>query len=242
MPRLHVNVDHVATLRQARRGRSPDPVEWALAAERAGAHGITVHLRKDRRHIQDDDLRRLRERVTTLINLEASLDEEMLAIAEASGAEAFCLVPESRAEITTEGGLDMRRERGRLTEAVPRLSAAGGAVSLFIDPDPHALDLAREVGAPFVELHTGSYANAQGPARASELARLVAAARHAHDLGLHVNAGHGLDYDNVAPVAALPRVEELNIGHAIVARALHVGVAQAIAQMLAAIQTPGGVR
>jgi pyridoxine 5-phosphate synthase len=242
VPRLHVNVDHVATLRQARRGRSPDPVEWALAAERAGAHGITVHLRKDRRHIQDDDLRRLRERATTLVNLETSLDEEMLEIAENSGAEAFCLVPENRAEVTTEGGLDLRVERGRLTEAVARLSAAGGAVSLFVDPDVETLEIAREAGAPFVELHTGGYADAHGTARERELARLVAAARRAHELGLHVNAGHGLDYDNVAPVAALPHVEELNIGHAIVARALHVGVAQAIAQMLAAIQTPGGVR
>jgi pyridoxine 5-phosphate synthase len=242
VPRLHVNVDHVATLRQARRGRSPDPVEWALAAERAGAHGITVHLRKDRRHIQDDDVRRLRERVTTMVNLESSLDEEMLGIAENSGADAFCLVPENRAEITTEGGLDTSRERGRLAEAVPRLAAAGGAVSLFVDPDPRALECAREVGAPFVELHTGAYANASGPARARELERLVEAARRAHELGLRVNAGHGLDYDNVAPVAALPHAEELNIGHAIVARALHVGVAQAVAQMLAAIQTPGGLR
>jgi pyridoxine 5-phosphate synthase len=240
VPRLHVNVDHVATLRQARRGRSPDPVEWALAAERSGAHGITVHLRKDRRHIQDADVARLRERVTTLLNLEASLDEEMLGLAETSGAEAFCLVPEHRAEVTTEGGLDMPRERGRLAEAVPRLSEAGGVVSLFVDPDPEALELAREVGAPFVELHTGAYANAQGAARAAQLERLVGAARRAHELGLRVNAGHGLDYDNVAPVAALPHVEELNIGHAIVSRALHVGVAQAVVQMLVAIQAPGG--
>lgn len=240
MPRLHVNVDHVATLRQARRGRSPDPVEWALAAERAGAHGITVHLRKDRRHIQDGDVARLRERVTTLLNLESSLDEEMLGLAVSSGAEAFCLVPENRAEITTEGGLDVARERGRLAEAVPRLREAGGVVSLFVDPDPAALEGAREVGAAFVELHTGAYANARGAAREAELARLVDAARRAHELGLRVNAGHGLDYDNVAPVAALPHVEELNIGHAIVSHALHVGVAQSIAEMLAAIQTSGG--
>lgn len=242
MKRLHVNIDHVATLRQARRGSSPDPVEWALAAERAGAHGITVHLRKDRRHIQDDDVARLRERVTTLLNLESSLDEEMLGLAVKSGAQAFCLVPENRAEVTTEGGLDTARERGRLAEAVPRLRASGGLVSLFVDPDPASLEVAREVGAPFVELHTGAYANARGAARAAELERLVAAAKRAHELGLRVNAGHGLDYDNVAPVAALPHLEELNIGHAIVARALHVGVAQAIAQMLAAIQTPGGLR
>lgn len=240
MPRLHVNVDHVATLRQARRGRSPDPVEWALAAERAGAHGITVHLRKDRRHIQDGDVARLRERVTTLLNLESSLDEEMLGLAVSSGAEAFCLVPENRAEITTEGGLDVARERGRLAEAVPRLRESGGVVSLFVDPDPAALEGAREVGAAFVELHTGAYANARGAAREAELARLVDAARRAHELGLRVNAGHGLDYDNVAPVAALPHVEELNIGHAIVSHALHVGVARSIAEMLAAIRTSGG--
>jgi pyridoxine 5-phosphate synthase len=180
--------------------------------------------------------------VTTLLNLETSLDEEMLGQAESSGAQAFCLVPENRAEITTEGGLDVARERGRLAEAVPRLSETGALVSLFVDPDPAALECARAVGAPFVELHTGAYANARGAARATELARLVAAARRAHELGLRVNAGHGLDYENVAPVAALPHVEELNIGHAIVSHALHVGVAQAIAQMLAAIQPPGGAR
>lgn len=233
MVRLHVNVDHVATVRQARRGALPDPVAWALMAEEAGAHGITCHLRQDRRHIQDADLRRLRTAVRTLLNLETSLDQEMLAIAAASGANAFCLVPENRQEITTEGGLDVRAERGRLIEAIPRLSAAGGVVSLFVDPDTDQIEVSAEVGAAFVELHTGAYANAAGAARERELARLAAAAERAHALGLRVNAGHGLDHDNVLPIARLPRVEELNIGHAIVGRALFVGVERAVREMLA---------
>ena len=171
IPRLHVNVDHVATLRQARREPFPDPVEWALAAERAGAHGITCHLRKDRRHVQDADIHRLRGAVTTLLNLEVSLDPEMLGLAVGSGAEAFCVVPENRLEITTEGGLDVIRETPRLKDAVPRLTEAGGAVSIFIDPDPAQLDAAAALGAPFVELHTGAYASASGPVREAELAR-----------------------------------------------------------------------
>jgi pyridoxine 5-phosphate synthase len=232
MPRLHVNVDHVATVRQARRGARPDPVAWALQAEDAGAQGITCHLRQDRRHIQDADVRRLRSAVRTLLNLETSLDLEMLAIAEASGANAFCLVPENRQEITTEGGLDVRAEVGRLLEAIPRLKAAGGLVSLFIDPDPEQIDASADVGAAFVELHTGAYANSAGTARERELARLVAAAERAHGRGLRINAGHGLDYDNVGPVARLPHVEELNIGHAIVAHALFSGVEIAVQEML----------
>jgi len=236
MVRLHVNVDHVATVRQARRGARPDPVAWALMAEEAGAHGITCHLRQDRRHIQDADVRRLRTAVRTLLNLETSLDPEMLAIALASGANAFCLVPENRQEITTEGGLDVRAERARLVEAVPRLAAAGGAVSLFVDPDLEQIEAAAEVGTAFVELHTGAYANAAGAARDRELARLVAAAERAHALGLRVNAGHGLDYDNVLPIARLPRVEELNIGHAIIGHALLVGAERAVREMLARME------
>lgn len=231
-----MNIDHVATLRQARRERFPDPVEWALLAERAGARGITCHLRKDRRHIQDDDVRRLRERIATLLNLETSLDPEMIGIALESGAEAFCLVPENRQEVTTEGGLDVLAERDRLIEVVPRLSAAGGLVSLFVDPVLEQVDASREVGAAFVELHTGTYANARGADRERELARLRAAAEHAAAIGLRVNAGHGLDYDNVAPVAALPHIEELNIGFAIVARALEVGVDAAVDTMSAVMQ------
>jgi pyridoxine 5-phosphate synthase len=239
MPRLHVNVDHVATLRQARRGLAPDPVEWALAAERAGAHGITCHLRKDRRHIQDADVRRLRAAISTLLNLESSLDPEMIALALESRAEAICLVPENRLEITTEGGLDVLAEKRRLAEVLPRLRDTGALVSLFVDPDPSVLEASAELGAPFVELHTGSYANARGAERERELERLRRAAEHGAGLGLRINAGHGLDYDNVHPVARLPRVEELNIGHAIVARALMVGVERAIGGMLTAIGTSG---
>ena len=231
MPRLQVNVDHVATVRQARRETFPDPVEWALAAERAGARGITCHLRLDRRHVQDHDVARLRERIATRLNLELSLAPEIVAIALESGAEAFCLVPESRTEVTTEGGLDVAREAGRLREVVPALAGRGGEVSLFVDPDLAQLETAAEVGAAFVELHTGRYANTVGPERERELERLAAAAERAHALGLRVNAGHGLDYQNVAPIARLPHVEELNIGFAIVARALFEGVFGAVALM-----------
>jgi pyridoxine 5-phosphate synthase len=241
VPKLHVNVDHVATLRQARRERFPDPVAWALAAERAGAAGITCHLRKDRRHIQDDDVLRLRREIATRLNLELSLDPEIVALALESRADMFCIVPENRQEVTTEGGLDVRAERERLAAVVPRLAERGGETSLFVDPDPAQLEAAARLGAPFVELHTGGYANSSGAARARELERLVRAAERAHEIGLRVNAGHGLDYDNVAPVAGLPRVEELNIGFAIVARALDVGVARAIGDMCALIGA-GGAR
>ena len=241
MPRLHVNVDHVATVREARRERFPDPVEWALRAEVAGAVGITCHLRKDRRHIQDDDVRRLRERIGTRLNLELSLDPEIVQFALASRSDAFCLVPENRAEVTTEGGLDVLGERARLAEVVPALTEAGGEVSLFVDAELDQLDAAAEVGAAFIELHTGRYANAQGDEAAAELERLQRAAQHAAGIGLRVNAGHGLDYDNVAPIAALPAVEELNIGFAIVARALFAGVEDAITSMLDAMRTtPSG--
>jgi pyridoxine 5-phosphate synthase len=240
MPRLHVNVDHVATVRQARRGLSPDPVEWARLAERAGAQGITCHLRKDRRHILDADLPRLRASVQTLFNLECSLEADMLASALASGADEVCLVPENRAEITTEGGLDVLRERPRLAAALPRFRSAGILVSLFVDPERAQLEAAAELEADFVELHTGSYANASGRAREYELTRLREGALAGHDLGLRINAGHGLDLDNVAPVAALPHVEELNIGHSIVARSLFVGVEAAVQEMLARIRAASG--
>jgi pyridoxine 5-phosphate synthase len=237
MPRLHVNVDHVATVRQARRGARPDPVEWALAVERAGAHGITCHLRKDRRHVQDEDLRRLRAAVTTLLNLECSLDPEMVSIALESGADAVCVVPENRQEITTEGGLDVVSERGRLRKVLPAFAEKGALASLFVDPELAQLEASAEVGAPFVELHTGAYAGASGAERERELTRLREAAEAAHRLGLRVNAGHGLDYDNVAPTAVLPHVEELNIGHAIVARAVLVGAEAAIREMLEKIDS-----
>jgi pyridoxine 5-phosphate synthase len=231
-PRLHINVDHVATVRQARKETIPDPVEWALAAERAGAHGITCHLRKDRRHIQDMDVIRMRQEIRSTLNLELSLDDEMITLGLISGADAFCLVPELREEISTEGGLDCIREKARLKDVVPALTEAGGLVSLFIDPDCDQLDVARAVGAPFVELHTGSYANQTGAAQEAELERLKRAAAHAQDIGLKVNAGHGLDYLNTGPVAAIEGVLELNIGFAIVARALFVGVESAVQEML----------
>jgi pyridoxine 5-phosphate synthase len=234
-PRLHVNVDHVATLRQARREAFPDPVAWAQRCLAAGAHGITCHVRKDRRHIQDADLHRLRASINALLNLEVSLDLEMLALAEHSRADAFCLVPENRQEITTEGGMNVVHELPRLADAVPRLTEAGGIVSIFVDPDPEQLEACAEVAAPFVELHTGSYANARGAVRAAELQRLTDAARYAQELGLRVNAGHGLDYDNVGPIAALEGVEELNIGFALVARAVFDGVDGAVQGMLAEI-------
>lgn len=233
MVRLHVNVDHVATVRQARRGVNPDPVGWALLAEQAGAQGITCHLRKDRRHIQDDDLKRLVKKVRTLVNLESSLDPEMVRIALASKAQCICLVPENRQEITTEGGLDVAAERRALAKVLPLFARKGQIVSIFIDPDPKQLAIAAELSAPFVELHTGSYANAKGKAKERELERLRKACEFAYDNGLRVNAGHGLDYVNVAPVARLPHVEELNIGHAIVSHALTVGVHLAVRQMLA---------
>jgi len=237
MARLHVNVDHVATVRQARRGSFPDPVEWALRAESAGCHGITCHLRKDRRHVLDADLPRLRARLRTLLNLECSLDEEMLKIASASGANAFCLVPEKREEITTEGGLDVRSELARVRQAVTRVAATGGLVSLFVDPERDQLAAAADSGAPFVELHTGAYANASGDVRRRELDRLASAAAHARTLGLRVNAGHGLDYENTGAVAAIEGVEELNIGFAIVAHSLFVGVDAAVREMIAVLRS-----
>lgn len=236
MVRLHVNIDHVATVRQARREAFPDPVRYALECEAAGAEGITCHLRRDRRHVQDADVARLRAEVGTLLNLECSLHPEMVEIALASGADAFCLVPENRAEVTTEGGLDVIGEAARLADVVPALTERGGLVSLFVDPEPAQLAACAASGAPFVELHTGAYANATGAARAAELERLVAAAEEAHRLGLRVNAGHGLDEDNVAPIARLPHLEELNIGFAIVAQSLFHGVRPAVERMLRCIR------
>ncbi|MAF64516.1 MAG: pyridoxine 5'-phosphate synthase [Planctomycetes bacterium] len=236
MPRLHVNIDHVATVRQARREAFPDPVAWALRAEAAGAEGITCHLRVDRRHIQDDDVMRLRERIGTRLNFEMCLTPEIVTVGLEVNAEAYCLVPESREEVTTEGGLDAGRELARLREVIPALAERGGEVSLFIDPDPHQLDAAAEAGAAFVELHTGPYANAGGAQRARELERLITAAEHAHAIGLRVNAGHGLDYENTTPVVGLPYLEELNIGFAIVAEALTTGVDQAVGRMIALIR------
>jgi len=242
MPKLHVNVDHIATVRQARHEWFPDPVAWALDAEKAGAAGITCHLRKDRRHIQEDDVHRLRKAIATRLNLETSLDREILEIARKIRPQAVCIVPEDRNEVTTEGGLDVVVERRRLARAIPPLAETGAEVSLFVDADLRQIQAAAGVGAMFVELHTGRYANAVGARKRRELARLRTAAVFAHEHGLRVNAGHGLDYLNVGAVAALPHVEELNIGFAIVARALEVGVHRAVGEMVAAARRSSGTR
>ncbi len=229
---LGVNVDHVATLRQARGTRYPDPVDAALQAERAGADSITAHLREDRRHIQERDLRLMQEMLLTHLNLEMAVTDEMLAFACDLRPADCCLVPERREELTTEGGLDVVGASSRVRDACAVLSEAGIRVSLFVDPDPKQLDAAAAAGAPVVELHTGAYADAQlriGVAR--ELERLQRAVEHADQLGLIVHAGHGLNYHNVTAIAAIPTIVELNIGHAIVARALSDGFAAAVARM-----------
>ncbi|MDE1923528.1 MAG: pyridoxine 5'-phosphate synthase [Gammaproteobacteria bacterium] len=228
---LGVNIDHVATLRQARGARYPDPLHAALTAEQAGADSITLHLREDRRHIQERDVTLMREALQTRMNLEMAVTDEMIRIACTVRPQDCCLVPESRREITTEGGLDVRGMPERVAEACAALAAADIRVSLFIDPDPPQLEAARRAGAPVVELHTGAYAEAAGAARAREFERLRVAARAAAALGLNVHAGHGLHYHNVAPVAAIPEIIELNIGHSIVARALFDGLAQAVRDM-----------
>jgi len=234
---LGVNIDHVATLRQARGTRYPSPVEAALLAETAGADYITLHLREDRRHVQDRDVMVLREVLKTRMNLESAVSEAMVEFAVRIRPHDVCLVPESRAELTTEGGLDVVNNLPRIKQAVRELSAAGIRVSLFIDPETAQIDAARASGAPVIELHTGKYADAELTRRDSELDRLATAARHAADEGLHVNAGHGLNYHNVNAVAAIPEIRELNIGHAIVAHALMVGFARAVQEMKQLIQS-----
>ncbi len=230
---LGVNIDHVATLRQARGGRLPDPVHAALAAETAGADGITLHLREDRRHIQDHDVRSLRELLQTRMNLEIALTEEMLAIAEEVRPADCCLVPERRQEITTEGGLEVAAQAARVQEAVARLKSRGIRVALFIDPQAEQIEAAARVGAPVIELHTGAWANATGAGQVSELERLHSCARLAAGLGLTVHAGHGLNYHNVQPVASISQIVELNIGHALIAHAVFVGIAAAVREMQA---------
>ncbi|MSQ92603.1 MAG: pyridoxine 5'-phosphate synthase [Gammaproteobacteria bacterium] len=228
---LGVNIDHVATLRQARGGRSPDPLQAALTAEQSGADSITLHLREDRRHIQDRDVQAMRNALQTHMNLEIAATAEMLDIAIRVLPTDVCLVPERRSELTTEGGLDVVGQVAAITVACTRLRTAGIRAALFIDPDPAQVDAAAQSGAAVVELHTGSYAEARGPERARELARLRDAARHAIGGGLVAHAGHGLDYQNVQPVAAIPELAELNIGHAIIARALMTGLGPAVAEM-----------
>lgn len=227
--RLYVNIDHVATVRQARRSVDPDPVAAALLCEQAGADGITAHLREDRRHIQDDDVLRLAATITTVLNLECAATDEMLALAERLRPFAVTLVPERRSEVTTEGGLDLARGRIALGQAVARLKRAGVKSSLFIDADPDTVRQSADLGADAIELHTGPYSHA--PLDERPLAALHECAALAVTLGLRVHAGHGLSVANVAPVAAVPEIEELNIGHAIVGRSLFVGMHDAVREI-----------
>ena len=227
--RLYINVDHVATLRQARRTDEPDPVEAALLCERAGAQGITAHLREDRRHIQDDDVERLR-RAVRVLNLELATSPDIVTIACRLQPYQATLVPERREEITTEGGLDLGRANPRMRETIRALEEAGSRVSLFIDPDLRTVDAAKDLGVPAIELHTGRYSHSWRQNSAA-LEELRSAARHAAEMGLSVHAGHGLTYANVAPVAAIPEIEELNIGHSVVSRSVVVGIGQAVAEM-----------
>lgn len=233
---LGVNIDHVATLRQARRARYPDPVHAALLAEQAGADNITLHLREDRRHIQDRDVRALRELLQTRMNLECALADDMIDIACEVQPADCCLVPERREEVTTEGGLDVAGQVPRVAAACRRLADRGVRVALFIDADPAQIEAAARAGAPVIELHTGAYAGATGAALAHELDKLRGAARQAAGLGLEVHAGHGLHYHNVEPVAAIAEIVELNIGHAIIARAVFDGLGVAVRDMRALMQ------
>ena len=228
---LGVNIDHVATLRQARGTVYPRPVDAAVMVEHGGADSITVHLREDRRHIQDADLNAITEVMQTHMNLELAVTDEMLGIAERLAPSDCCFVPERREELTTEGGLDVAGQLDRVRDACSRLTDAGVRVSLFIDPDEAQLDAAVAAGAPVVELHTGAYAEAEGGVQATELARVVAAAEYGSGLGLVINAGHGLHYTNVQEIAAIPEVVELNIGHAIISRAVFDGLLVAVGEM-----------
>lgn len=229
---LGVNIDHIATLRNARGTSYPDPVLAAGLAEQAGADGITVHLREDRRHITDRDVAILRQTIQTRMNLEMAVTGEMIEIACRTRPHFVCLVPEKRQEVTTEGGLDVASQVERIRECVARLAAVGTQVSLFIDADHEQIDAAVATGAPFIEIHTGRYADAESEAeQQAELARIREAARYASGKGLKVNAGHGLHYHNVKPIAAIPEMVELNIGHAIIARAAFEGLPKAVAEM-----------
>lgn len=240
---LGVNIDHCATVRQARyrgaepaSGRTvePDPVTLALLSEQAGADGITVHLREDRRHIQEHDVRRLRDTIATRLNLEMACTPAMIRYALDLRPDAVCVVPENRTEITTEGGLDVVGNRDRVRDCIAAMNGAGIKTSLFIDPDQPQIELAAELGAPWVELHTGAYANAyHGPDRAKEFQRLRLGCARAHECGLTVNAGHGITYVNIAEVRTLPHLHELNIGHSIISRALFTGIGEAVREMKA---------
>ncbi|HKJ22482.1 MAG TPA: pyridoxine 5'-phosphate synthase [Gammaproteobacteria bacterium] len=229
---LGVNIDHVATLRQARGTRYPEPVHAALEAEQGGADSITVHLREDRRHIQERDVLMLKDTLNSRMNLEMAVTDEMVAIAERVAPDSCCFVPERREELTTEGGLNVAADERRIEAACTRLQGGGSRVSLFVDPDMGQIEAAARTGAAMIELHTGHYCNLEAPAaRDEEFQRIAAAAEFAHGLGLQVNAGHGLHYHNVQAVAALPAIRELNIGHAIIARALFCGMQGAVREM-----------
>jgi pyridoxine 5-phosphate synthase len=231
MLRLGVNVDHVATVRQARRAEVPDPVEAALLAEKAGADGITLHLREDRRHIQERDAVLLRERATTKLNLEMAVTPAMVAFAEQLRPDDACFVPEKREELTTEGGLDVVAHRQKIHDAVKRLQDSAIHVSLFVDPEEKQIQASQEVGAYAVEIHTGTYCSAAGAERERERETVASAVSLAHRVGLEIHAGHGLDYNNVLPIAQIQQIVELNIGHSIIARAVIVGIEQAVREM-----------
>ena len=228
---LGVNIDHIATLRQARGTRYPRPAEAVALVEQAGADSITVHLREDRRHIQDSDLVEITEVMRTHMNLECAVTQEMLKIAVATKPSDACLVPEKREELTTEGGLDVAGQLDKVRDACSQLAEAGIRASLFIDPEPAQLDAAAAAGAPVVELHTGSYADAEGEQQQKEFERVVRATRYGHDIGLVINAGHGLHYGNVTAIAKIEQIVELNIGHSIISRAVFDGLEQAVVGM-----------
>jgi pyridoxine 5-phosphate synthase len=228
---LGVNIDHIATLRQARGTIYPDPIQAAILAEEAGADGITLHLREDRRHIQDRDVVLLKDILQTKMNLEMAVTDEMIAFAEKIKPSACCLVPEKREELTTEGGLDVFSQQQKITEACSRLAAVGTEVSLFIDADKKQIDASKQAGAPVIEIHTGHYADASEDKQQAEFIKIKESIGYAHSIGLQVNAGHGLHYHNVQSIAALPELVELNIGHAIIARAVFTGLKEAVAEM-----------
>jgi len=239
--KLGINIDHVATLRQARLGEEPSVLETALEAEQGGADSITVHLREDRRHIQDADVLELTEKIYVPLNLEMSVSPEILKLALKARPEKACLVPEKRKELTTEGGLDLFSKKNPLIRTIDALSAAKVEVSLFIDPVEKQVREAARLGAYAIEIHTGSYANAAGKKREKELFRVREAARLGRELGLHVHAGHGLNYENIFPLLAVPEILEFNIGHSIVSRAVFVGLAKAVQEMKKIISAESGV-
>ena len=228
---LGVNIDHIATIREARGTNYPSPIEGALLCEKSGADSITLHLREDRRHIQDSDVEILRDQLTTKMNLEMAATDEMVAIAARIKPQDCCLVPEKREELTTEGGLDVAGQISRMTDVCSQLAESKVIVSLFIDAQKHQIDAAKECGAPVIELHTGHYADTVGDEQIAEFERIKAMATYAHSIGLQVNAGHGLTMENTIAIAQLPEIVELNIGHSIIARAIFIGLAAATQEM-----------